>query len=297
MIFVKISGGLGNQMFQYAYGRSLAARKGVELVLDCSFYENERKHPLVTRRIFELEIFNIKSKVLKASDMKSRLLIFANVMLKKVADVAGLKRLSQSVYQLEDSVNDPSGNASRNCILNGYWQSEDYFKESASIIRNDFRFKKELEGNNQGLAARMRKTNSVSIHIRRGDYVFDAATNKTHGICSLEYYENAVMLIAGHVADPVFYIFSDDMEWVKLNLQLAFSYEYIEGNNEQAGYVDMQLMSICKHNIIANSSFSWWAAWLNSNEKKIVVAPGKWFADPSLHAKSRQVIPAGWTTL
>lgn len=284
-------------MFQYAYGRSLAAKRSVELVLDCSFYENERKYPMATRRTFELDVFNINAKVLKASGIKSRLLMFTLLMLKKLAAVIGLKRLAQSVYQLEDSVNDPSVTASSNCILNGYWQSEDYFRESASLIRNDFRFIKELEGNNRELAERMHKTNSVSIHIRRGDYVTDATTNKTHGICSLEYYANAVKLIAGKIPDPVFYIFSDDMEWVKSNLQISLPHEYIEGNNQQASYVDMQLMTMCKHNIIANSSFSWWAAWLNPNDKKIVVAPEKWFADPYLYLKSRQLIPANWTTL
>ncbi len=294
MIFVKISGGLGNQMFQYAYGRSLSDRQGVDLVLDCGFYENERKHPLTTRRTFELDIFNIKAKILKETDMKSRFLMVTNVMLKKIADIAGLKRLSRSIYQIEGGVNDPSRSASWNCILHGYWQSENYFRGSAHLIRNDFQFKKELEGNNLELAERMHKTNSVSIHIRRGDYVSDEATNKTHGTCSLEYYENAVKLIADRVPNPIFYIFSDDMKWVKSNLQLTFPHEYIEGNNEQAGYIDMQLMSNCKHNIIANSSFSWWGAWLNENPDKLVIAPRQWFLNTELNAQTTDLISQKW---
>lgn len=297
MIFVKISGGLGNQMFQYACGRSLAAKHGVELVLDCSFYENVRRYPFATQRKFELDIFTINAKVLGSSGITTRIMMLANGVVKKLADIAGLKKLSRSVYQLEDANSDPLTQSSWNCILNGYWQSEDYFREKADIIRNDFRFLNEPEGNNKDLASRIYKTNSVSIHIRRGDYISDAATNKTHGICSLEYYANAVKFIAGKVPDPVFYIFSDDMEWVKSNLLLSLPHEYIEGNNQHAAYVDMQLMTMCNHNIIANSSFSWWAAWLNPNDKKIVVAPKKWFADPSLHLKSRQLIPANWITL
>jgi hypothetical protein len=299
MIFVKLSGGLGNQMFQYACGRSLAARRGLKLVLDCSMFEIGQDHLSATKRIFELDVFEIKAEILKPFKVNYLFLKFSIVSLKRVADLIRLNRLYRSIYISEDPANtiDLYSGASCNCILNGYWQSEEYFKESVNLIRNDFQFIKSLNGKNNELALKIRNSNSVSIHIRRGDYITSAESNKTHGICSLEYYAKAIGLIHTKVKNPVFYIFSDDLDWVKLNLHLTSEYEYIGGNDKNCGYVDMQLMSLCKHNIIANSSFSWWAAWLNDNDKKIIIAPEKWFSDPHLQFKSRQLIPADWTIL
>lgn len=129
----------------------------------------------------------------------------------------------------------------------------------------------------------IKSCNAVSLHIRRGDYISNATTNTIHGTCNLDYYKRAVEYIKKNSVSPIFFIFSDDIDWVKDNLHLNEKHYYIDWNNADTNYEDMRLMSLCKHNVIANSSFSWWGAWLNNNPKKIVIAPQKWFNDSKLN--------------
>jgi hypothetical protein len=178
--------------------------------------------------------------------------------------------------------------------LVGYWQSEKYFVKHKEVIRQELTFKNELSPENLATASSLLKTASVSLHVRRGDYVSSQATNDVHGVCTLDYYRNAISHMARSVESPRFFIFSDDINWVKANLQLDFPCEYIANNVGANSYVDMRLMSMCKHNIIANSSFSWWGAWLNSNPNKIVIAPKKWFAKA---LSTEDLIPAKWVVL
>lgn len=138
-----------------------------------------------------------------------------------------------------------------------------------------------LSGENKIISDEIRKTNSVSLHIRRGDYITSKITNKFHGTCCLGYYKKAMKLINKKVKNPKYFVFSDDIYWVKKNLEIKNAF-YVDDNVGDKSYIDMQLMSMCKHNIIANSSFSWWAAWLNNNPNKIVIAPKKWFNDPGM---------------
>ncbi|MBS1565210.1 MAG: alpha-1,2-fucosyltransferase, partial [Bacteroidetes bacterium] len=148
---------------------------------------------------------------------------------------------------------------------------------------------------NKAVLERVEKTNAVSLHIRRGDYVTVAHTNQLHGTCSIDYYQRAAELIADVSPDPVFYIFSDDIAWVRENLQLPFPIVFVEGNDEAHAYEDMRLMSRCRHHILANSSFSWWGAWLNGRPDKIVVAPQKWMNNDSIVPKD--LIPVSWKRL
>jgi len=183
-------------------------------------------------------------------------------------------------------------NAPKNSLFIGYWQTEKYFLPIQDTIRKDFTFKMPLEGLNKTLAESISSCNSVSMHIRRGDYVHNSETSKFHGVCSPEYYYEALEFIKKKSANIQLYIFSDDMEWVKVNMKFDVPVTYVGNNIDNQSYVDMQLMSLCKHNIIANSSFSWWGAWLNNNPEKIVIAPSKWFNDSSINATD--IIPEGW---
>jgi Glycosyl transferase family 11 len=178
--------------------------------------------------------------------------------------------------------------------LDGYWQSEKYFIDCSKLIRKDFTFKNELDSYNLKLKSKIDKTNSVSIHIRRGDYVNNLNTNATHGLCSIDYYIKAVNYITERIESPYFFVFSDDIEWAKKNIMLNFPCQFISHNIGSKSYLDMQLMSLCKHNVIANSSFSWWGAWLNSNDNKIVIAPRKWFA---VNTDICDLIPSNWISL
>ncbi len=143
--------------------------------------------------------------------------------------------------------------------------------------------------------AQIESTNAVSLHIRRGDYVKVKETNDFHGVCSIAYYETAIELITNKINDPVFYIFSDDMDWVKKNFNIRQNHVFVDANDAATNYEDMRLMSLCKHNIIANSSFSWWGAWLNPSSSKTVIAPKKWMKDPSI--ETIDLIPGNWIRL
>src|SRR3989344_4984067 len=157
------------------------------------------------------------------------------------------------------------------------------------MIRKDFTFGATIVERNKKLASEISGTNSVSVHIRRGDYVTNANTNQFHGLCSLDYYNKAVSFISSKQNEMELFVFSDDIEWCKENLKYDFPIHFVETNDAHS---DMYLMSLCKHNIIANSSFSWWGAWLNDNFQKIVVAPSQWIADASVN--TQDLIPKGW---
>lgn len=169
----------------------------------------------------------------------------------------------------------------------GYYQSEKYFKEITNIIRKDFTFPKPVDIINQKLINQIDNTESVSIHIRRGDYL---NIPNTQNICSISYYKKAINLILKNISNPQFYIFSNDINWCKQHLQIDKAI-FISNNTGKNSFIDMQLMSCCKHNIIANSTFSWWGAWLNNNPNKIIISPNKWMNDTN---GTGDIIPNDW---
>ena len=152
-----------------------------------------------------------------------------------------------------------------------------------------------LGSRNKELLSLIRTVNSVSLHIRRGDYVSNPDTNSALGTCSLEYYRHCIEHIASNVENPHFFLFSDDINWVRDNLKIKYPTTVVDGNSADTNYADLHLMSNCKHNIIANSSFSWWGAWLNNNPDKIIIAPKIWFANSPLTPK--EIIPENWLKL
>ena len=190
--------------------------------------------------------------------------------------------------------------AGKNVYLEGYWQSEKYFKEIEYIIRKDLIIKPNLKGRNKDIAKKIVSENSISLHIRRGNYVANPEIFKVHGTCEQEYYYEAIDYITENVKEPYFYIFSDEIEWAKDNFKIEYAHTFVDINigfdgenyQDEKNYEDLRLMSLCKHNIIANSSFSWWGAWLNQNPEKIVIAPKKWFNDESLDTSD--LIPNSW---
>ena len=180
--------------------------------------------------------------------------------------------------------------------MNGYWQSEKYFGAIQTQLREDLRLSQALSDLQQSLANKINHNPfAVSLHVRRGDYVADPTTTAFHGLCSLEWYARAAELILTKEPQAQFYIFSDDYKWVKENLTISAPIHFIEPSPDGQEAIDMHLMSLCKHNIIANSSFSWWGAWLNNNPQKIVIAPSRWFAT-DLH-NTIDLIPSEWIRL
>lgn len=290
MIITKLIGGLGNQLFQYAVGRALAEKNKTTLKMDLSGYDHQVG---VTPRQYELFLFNIQesfSTPAERDKLKGREAIgLWGRVWKKISS-----RLKRQRFLLEKHYNfDPAIlEAKDNVYLEGYWQTEKYFVEIADIIRAEFTLKAEYNNLNQELLQKIAAYNSVSLHIRRGDYVSSQSTNEYHGVCSLDYYRQAVDLIAAKFPDPVIFVFSDDLEWCEANLKIDWPIVFVSGNKN---YEDLIMMSRCKHNIIANSSFSWWGAWLNNNPEKMVVAPKRWFAETSVDTSD--IVPSTWTKI
>jgi len=186
-------------------------------------------------------------------------------------------------------------NIGTSCYIDGYWQSEKYFSDIRNTIFSDFSLKKELvSARFIKIAKKMKGSNSISIHVRRGDFVMVKKTNKAHGVCPLDYYEIAIKYISEKICNPEFFFFSDDIEWVKKNLSTGFKENHISGEG-LSDAEEMMLMSTCRHNIIANSTFSWWGAWLNSNPGKIVVSPSKFLLGSS--TDNKDLIPENWHKL
>lgn len=292
MIIDSIIGGLGNQMFQYAAGRALALQRNQPLRLDLSSFEGYRLH-----HGFMLQnVFDCPTDIATEEEVRNTLgWQYPSVVRRLIA------RRELAAFRSRGFVVEPHFHywpeikyVPHDCYLMGYWQSEKYFKEAASQIRKDFTFKSTLTGMNAELSGHIVNMDSVSLHVRRGDYVSNPKTNANHGVCSLDYYQSAIRYISEYVEAPNFFIFSDDINWAKENLRVDFPCRYIDHNQGSESYNDMQLMSLCQHQIIANSSFSWWGAWLNINPDKIVIAPKNWFANET---NIQDLFPQGWVVL
>lgn len=285
MIIVKLKGGLGNQMFQYAIGRRLSEYYHTKLKLDTSLYQEEDGG--ITPRGYQLNRFFTTAEIARPKDLK--FFFTAGSLLNKAR-----KFLANGKYIAEQSFrfNPEFLRFGKNCYLDGYWQCEHYFSDISGLIRKEFRLKLLFEGKNKHLADLIGSVNAVSLHIRRGDYVENPITNQFHGSCSPEYYEKAVHHMGKEIKNPHFFVFSDDPAWVNNNFRIDFPMTIVAHNDDSNGFEDMRLMSICKDHIIANSSFSWWGAWLNGREQKIVIAPQKWFNDQSVDTST--IIPEKW---
>ncbi len=290
IIVTRLTGGLGNQMFQFAAGYALSLRLGVPLELDVSSYAHD---PL---RVFELGIFDLRVKIASGATLAR--------LLKKSKGIAGLiKRVTPTPVGTIPIYREPHFEFDRRVLtlsvphaLSGYWQSERYFDDAREQVRAAFTALEPLEPENATLAAAITaEAVPVSLHVRRGDYVTSATANATHGTCSLEYYRAAMQSIQSQFPNARFFAFSDDTEWTRENLGGNSAITYVAANPPTRGYRDMQLMSLCHHHIIANSSFSWWGAWLNRKADKRIIAPANWFAGAT--KITRDLLPAGWERL
>jgi hypothetical protein len=278
VIIVKLQGGLGNQMFQYAAGKSLAQKKSTLIVLDLEWYK-QNFGPESTARTYELSCFDLHC--------------FTRCVKSKLASLA--VSFSATDYKEPHFHFDPGFfHLPRHAVLNGYFQSDKYFKDIRDILLKEFAWKNEPQGKNLSLFEEIRQTpGSISLHIRRCDYMTNENVAKVHGITEMSYYEAGVKAMAQKINNPKFYIFSDEPEWCRQNLKLNHPAEYI--SNHGRGSEDMRLMKECRHHIIANSSFSWWGAWLNENPDKLVITPKKWFSCQEKNTKD--LIPASWHKL
>ena len=290
MIIVRVTGGLGNQMFQYAMYKSLE-NKGKLVKLDSkSFYETKKEH-----NGYELErIFDIKPNKPTKEDLEKFDENNISTLFKIKRKLFGDKKF---VYDTKEYVFNKDVYKLKNSYLNGYWQSIKYFEGIENDIKKDFRFKNQLDNKNLEILNEIENSNSISIHIRRGDYMSPENYNMYGCIATPTYYKKAIKVIEEKVENPTFFVFSNDMDWVKKNIQINSRVFYIDINSGNGSYKDMHLMSNCKHNIIENSSFSWWGAWFNENKNKIVIAPKKWINREDVDSDKIELFCEGWTLL
>jgi Glycosyl transferase family 11 len=288
VIVVKLMGGLGNQMFQYALGRRLAHERGVPLKLDLTWFSDAPNMSADTIREYALDGWRIHASIANAADLSS---IPGRDGLLARLGFARSRAVREQGFGFDAEVLRVPSNA----YLNGYWQSERYFKAIRDVLMRDFTLAAPPCSHVAQLLPQLRELRPTAIHVRRGDYAHNRVTNAFHGLCSIEYYKEAARRIAERIPEPAFLVFSDDLDWVKENLRLGWPTSYVQHDDACSPHQDMWVMSRCSHHIIANSSFSWWGAWLCPSDEKIVIAPKQWFRDPQID--TRDLIPEGWARI
>lgn len=285
MMIIQISGGLGNQLFQYAFGRAISFYNNCDFELDISCFNKTAKN--TTPRKYELNNFNIVERIASEESMEQ----YRKNKIQKFIEELKPYDCRSFIREKKFRANQKKFKPPVNVYLQGYWQSEEHFRDIEDVIRQEVTLKIPIQNKYLSL---IDNSDTISIHVRRGDYVTDKIINETHGLCALDYYHQAIDLMAARVKFPTFFIFSDDIDWVKNNLKINYPTVYVS-NNETSSCEELILMSQCQHNVIANSSFSWWGAWLNKNPHKVIITPAKWFNNNNKNIND--LIPAAWTKL
>ncbi len=272
MNVVRIWGGLGNQMFQYAFGRALARSTGEETRYDLSWFSRKPD------RVYGLAAF--RCEVPEFDGRKARRISRENWLTRLV----GLKPKLKRVDEEPANVYDGRLLQLRDSFLNGYFQVARYYEPIRDELLEAYALR-DVPPHVRSQGNEMAARESVSLHVRRGDY---PKLQSIFRLCDVAYYERAARHVAERLRNPRYYVFSDDIAWCQENLKLPTA-EFVETAEPNRPELDMYLMSCCRHNIIANSSFSWWGAWLNRHPERIVVAPKVWYAE-----RPTDVVPEGW---
>lgn len=287
MIITRLQGGLGNQMFQYAAGLRLATARHTQLKLDLTLLDARGSR---TPRTYELHRFRISAE--RATPEETEALLAKRPLAARISRRLDRRAAARERHFHYDAAvaRLPDGTC-----LQGYWQSERYFGDVAARVREEFSFERAPSGRNAELAREIAGRAAVSVHVRRGDYAADATTRAFHGLCPIDYYHRAAAYVSERVCNPIFVLFSDDPEWTRTHLEVGGDAIVVEHNGPHDGPEDLRLMSLCRHHVIANSTFSWWGAWLNPDPEKIVIAPERWFADRD--HDTRDLLPDRWVRL
>lgn len=285
MYIIWFSGGLGNQMFQYCLYHYLSS-EGYSVYADTSFFRKEEAH----EGLMLPEVFDIKLNLMDEDKLDYLIGINSSKLMKIFKRVPILRKIKFYREKKPFSFDEKMFNF-KDVYLRGYWQSTKYIEKYESEIRNIFTFKKFRNRKNILFSKKIENNNSVSIHVRRGDFFKNKKRIQRYGnICTNSYYKKAINIIKHKINDPIFLVFSDDIDWAKQNFT-GSNFIFVDWNKGKSSYRDMHLMSLCKHNIIANSTFSWWGAWLNKNENKVVITPSKM---NNKHNDFSQLFPDDW---
>ncbi len=321
VVAVRLCGGLGNQLFQFATGRGVAARCGAQLILDATVFTLPHE-----RRKFALEHYPISATVVtdgyaypptrplvtlprppeqdaRTPSVVDRVLYkigyggelvkgameAAAVALRRMTGrPAGLRVFAERSFDYDPAVS----RLGAETYLEGYWQSAKYFADVADTVRRELTLQHEPDAANAQWLTRIASANSVCVHVRRGDYLM-VDHFAQHGVCSVDYYTTAMRLIAERTDNPRFFVFSDDLAWTREHIT-GENISYVDANSADAAHDELRLMAACRHHVIANSSLSWWGAWLAQHERQIVIGPDPWF---SAVKKTPDLFPDGWIAL
>lgn len=280
-VIIKLGGGLGNQMFQYAAAKALALHRGSELYLDITSY-----HFPANDRSYSLHPFSLSAPLIHDSFELTP--TFVNRIRRRVSNFCRRRYFEKKNFYFDEEFFNLSGEV----YLYGYFQSEKYFEAYKKVIRSEFQLRSPPSHEAQRVIEKIRKYDSICIHIRRGDYVGNVA----HGVLPQEYYSRGIELLSKDLKNPHCFVFSDEPQWAMENFQSKIPYSVIDINTPSEPYEDMRLMKECHHFIIANSSFSWWAAWLGVNSNKKVIAPKQWYQLEKFN-DVQDLIPSDWILL
>ena len=295
MIVTKLQGGHSNQLFQYATGRALAARHGVELVMDVRWFDAIAEGD--TRRAFELEQYSLDQNLVDGRSLALRESTSRAFPLRGLLPRASRRGPTLVPYRQLGNGYDPRVlSLPDNSYLEGWWQDERYFSEIRATLLAELQLRSSVNGRNAEVLRQIRNGASVSMHVRRGDYVTNPAATSFHGVLGIGYYEAALEELSRRTGlrEPNLFVFSDDIEWCKRHLRIPQRMHFVDGAN--SGAEDMHLMRHCDHHIVANSSFSWWGAWLGEHPAKVVVAPKRWFKDHDANTETG-IVPPSWVRL
>ena len=290
-IVIRQISGLGNQLFQYAAGRYYASRYGasLEVAKDPDVKATSHGYP----RPFLLSHFSVTTPVRELT-FYDRVMLSARPASNVARKVLGVDLFKESISQRYHFLPDlPIKPGAKTLYLFGYWQTYPMVQAVAHELRSELRFKEPPQGRNLEMLALIQRTaDPVSLHVRRGDYTLAAEGNIA---LPFDYYLRAISHLKDRLVDPTFFIFSDDIPFVREHLPAGTRAVFVDHNDSFSAHEDLRLMSSCKHHILANSSFSWWGAWLNPSTEKIIVAPKHWLLQKNSFFS--ELTPAHWTLL
>jgi hypothetical protein len=289
MVITKLMGGLGNQMFQFAAGKTLATRLNTSFFLDLDFLLDRTPRPNFVYRDYDLTIFKLKATRASADQVKPFLYVPENRVdryYKKLKNAINPHYYyKEPHFHFDEKFRTLSGNV----YMEGYWQSPLYFEAISEVIRNDFSFSSPIGEQSESVHEQISKSHSVCVNVRRADFL----TTSFHGVCDMKYFKPAIDLMASRVRDAHFFVFSDDPAWCLENFHFPYPFTFVGHEHAGSKFSSyLQLMAACKHYIIPNSSFAWWAVWLNQSKDKLVIAPKVWFTN--LQWNPKDLIPADW---
>jgi hypothetical protein len=276
MVVTSIFGGLGNQLFQYAVGRAVALRYGTTLKLDVTAYE------VYKLQAYGLHHFNIREELAYSGTVARLFGQPANRHLRKLRRYLPYFWLRSVKEQRQFQFDPDIFSKGRHVLLYGFWQSEGYFRDISDLLRQELTVKTAADSENVAMAEAIQSVAAVSVHVRRADYVTDPQTALKHGACSVDYYRSAIGVATAEVRNPHFFVFSDDSGWAQANLVFDRPVTHVTHNKADRNYEDLRLMTLCRHHIIANSTFSWWGGWLGTNPQRMVIAPKRWLNDDTI---------------